>query len=359
MGVGDRTRSCCGLAEAGRLSRAGELERQVRRMLADRRADVLASRFAAQWLRLHDLDKINPDVRFYPDFDEQLKASMRRETEMFFRHIVRDDRPVLDLFTADYTFVDERLARHYRIPGVVGAEIAPRDLPRRAAARAPRARQHPDAHLARRAHLAGAARQVGDGSAARHAAAGAAAERARRSTRPPTPPTDGCAPCASGWRSTARNPACMSCHRMIDPIGLALENFDVTGAWRIKDNGTPVDAASTLYDGTPLAGAADLRQALMKRSGVLVRTFTENLMTYALGRRLEAADMPMVRGRGAAGGQRRPPLLGVRAGHRADAGVPDEGGRPGHDDRGPGRRAIMDRVRTDPHGSTRHAVHHR
>jgi hypothetical protein len=93
-----------------------------------------------------------------------------------------------------------------------------------------------------------------------------------------------------------KNPACMSCHRMIDPIGLALENFDVTGAWRIKDNGTPVDAASTLYDGTPLTGAHDLQQALMKRSDVLVRTFTENLATYALGRRLAATDMPLVRG---------------------------------------------------------------
>ena len=105
------------IAEAGRLSRPGEIERQVTRLLADRRADVLGSRFASQWLRLQDLDKINPDVRFYPDFDEQLKESMRRETETFFRHIVRSNRPVLDLFTADYTFVDERLAKHYRMPG--------------------------------------------------------------------------------------------------------------------------------------------------------------------------------------------------------------------------------------------------
>ena len=105
------------MAEAGRLSRPAELEKQVTRLLADPRADVLSERFAAQWLRLQDLDKIHPDVRFYPDADQQLKASMRRETETFFRHIVRANRPVTELFTADYTFVDERLARHYRIPG--------------------------------------------------------------------------------------------------------------------------------------------------------------------------------------------------------------------------------------------------
>src|SRR5207248_1194669 len=108
------------LAERGRLSTPATLEQQVRRMLADRRPDVLASRFAAQWLRLQDLEKINPDVRAYPDFDEQLKTSMRRETELFFRHIVREDRPVTELFSADYTFVDERLARHYGIPNIVG-----------------------------------------------------------------------------------------------------------------------------------------------------------------------------------------------------------------------------------------------
>src|SRR5205807_6355573 len=107
-------------AKSGRLSTPAGLDAEVRRMLADRRSDALASRFAAQWLRLQDLDKINPDVRFYPDFDDQLKSSMRRETELFFGHIVRDDRAVIDLFSADYTFVDERLARHYKIPNVVG-----------------------------------------------------------------------------------------------------------------------------------------------------------------------------------------------------------------------------------------------
>jgi mono/diheme cytochrome c family protein len=282
------------LAEAGRLSRPGEIERQVTRLLADRRADVLGSRFASQWLRLQDLDKINPDVRFYPDFDEQLKESMRRETETFFRHIVRSNRPVLDLFTADYTFVDERLARHYRIPGIIGAEM--------------RQVTYPD--TTRRGLLGHASILTLTSEAERTSPVlrGKWVMEVLLGTPPPPPPPNIPAldetPEAEGGRMRTvrermelhrKNPACMSCHRMIDPIGLALENFDVTGAWRIKDNGAPIDPASTLYDGTPLASAADLQQALMKHSDVLVRTFTENLATYALGRRLGASDMPMVR----------------------------------------------------------------
>jgi mono/diheme cytochrome c family protein len=282
------------LAEAGRLSRPGEIERQVTRMLGDRRADVLSSRFAAQWLRLQDLDKIHPDVRFYPDVDEQLKASMRRETEAFFRDIARSDRSVLDLFTADYTFVDERLARHYGIPGVVGAEM--------------RRVGYPDA--TRRGLLGHASILTLTSEAERTSPVlrGKWVMEVLLGTPPPPPPPNIPAldetPDAEGGRMRTvrerleqhrKNPACMSCHRMIDPIGLALENFDVTGAWRIKDNGAPIDAASTLYDGTPLTSAHDLQQALMKRSDVLVRTFTENLATYALGRRLAATDMPLVR----------------------------------------------------------------
>jgi mono/diheme cytochrome c family protein len=282
------------VAESGRLSTAAGLEQQVRRMLADRRSDALATRFAAQWLRLQDLEKINPDVRFYPDFDEQLKDAMLRETELFFQHIVRDDEPVLDLFSADYTFADERLARHYGIPNVVGNEF--------------RRVQYPDGR--RRGVL-------GHGSIltlTSHADRTSPVLRGKwvlevlLGTPPPPPPPnvpdlEATAEAEDGRLRTVRermeqhraNPACASCHRMIDPIGLALENFDVTGAWRIRDNGMPVDAASTLYDGTPLAGPDDLRQALLRRSRVLVQTFSENLMTFALGRRLGYADMPTVR----------------------------------------------------------------
>jgi mono/diheme cytochrome c family protein len=284
-------------AESGRLSAPGEpveLVRQTRRMLADRRSDVLASRFAAQWLRLQDLDKINPDVRFYPDFDDQLKAAMLRETQLFFRHLVREDRPVLDLFAADYTFVDERLARHYGISGVVGPEF--------------RKVTYPDAR--RRGVLGHGSVLTLTSQAERTSPVlrGKWVMEVLLGTPPPPPPPnvpdlDATPDAEDGRLRTVRermeqhraNPACASCHRMIDPIGLALENFDVTGAWRIKDNGMPVDAKSALYDGTPLGGPDDLRQALLKRSNVLVQTFAENLMTFALGRRLGHADMPAVR----------------------------------------------------------------
>jgi cytochrome c553 len=282
-------------AEAGRLSAPAALENEVRRMLRDPRADVLASRFAAQWLRLQDLEKINPDVRFYPDFDQQLKTSLLQETELFFRHIVREDRPVQELFSADYTFVDERLARHYGIPGVVGPDF--------------RKVQYPDD--SRRGVL-------GHGSIltlTSHADRTSPVLRGKwvmevlLGTPPPPPPPnvpdlEATAEAQDGRLRTVRermeqhraNPACASCHRMIDPIGLALENFDVTGAWRIKDNGAPVDAAGTMYDGTPLTGPADLRAALLKRSRVLIQNFAENVMTFALGRRLAYTDMPAVRG---------------------------------------------------------------
>jgi hypothetical protein len=282
-------------AEKGQLSEATGLEQQARRMLADRRSDALASRFAAQWLRLQDLEKINPDVRVYPDFDEQLKNAMLRETELFFRHIVHEDRPVLDLFAADYTFVDERLAKHYGIPNVIGNQF--------------RKVTYPDGQ---RQGL------LGHGSIltlTSHADRTSPVLRGKwvmevlMGTPPPPPPPnvpdlEATAEAEDGRLRTVRerleqhraNPACASCHRMIDPIGLALENFDVTGAWRIKDNGAPVDAASALYDGTLLAGPIDLRRALLKRSRVLVQNFAENLMTYAVGRRLGHEDMPAVRG---------------------------------------------------------------
>ena len=283
-----------GAAEKGKLSEAMGLEQQARRMFADRRSDALASRFAAQWLRLQDLEKINPDVRVYPNFDEQLKNAMLRETELFFRHIIREDRPVLDLFAADYTFVDERLAKHYGIPNVIGNQF-------------------------RKVAYPNGQRQglLGHGSIltlTSHADRTSPVLRGKwvmevlMGTPPPPPPPnvpdlEATAEAEDGRLRTVRerleqhraNPACASCHRMIDPIGLALENFDVTGAWRIKDNGAPVDAASALYDDTPLAGPIDLRRALLKRSRVLVQNFAENLMTYAVGRRLGHEDMPAVR----------------------------------------------------------------
>ena len=280
-------------AQAGRLGETATLNAQVTRMLRDPRSAALATRFAAQWLRLQDLDRIQPDVRVNPDFDESLKRAMLRETELFFNHLVRTDGSVMDLYTADYTFVNERLARHYGVPGVAGERF--------------RRIRHQSEE--RRGLL-------GHGSIltlTSHADRTSPVLRGKwvmevlLGTPPPPPPPD--VPeleeeaVEDGRFLTVRerlemhraNPACSSCHRMIDPIGLALENFDVTGAWRIRDRGVPIDAASDFYDGTPIASASDLRAALLRRPEALLRTLAENLLAYALGRRLEYYDMPTVR----------------------------------------------------------------
>jgi hypothetical protein len=282
------------LARRSELSKPEVFERQVRRMLDDPRAAALATRFAAQWLRLQDLDKIEPDALAFPYYDETLADAMRRETEAFFEHLVHEDRPALELLTADYTFVNERLARHYGFAGVSGPEF--RRVP------------YPDE---RRRGL------LGHGSILTLTSHGNRTSPVLRGkwvlevllgSPPPPPPAnvpdlEETGDAADGrFRSVAEqlamhraNPACSSCHNVIDPIGLALDHFDVTGAWRIKDRGVPVNAAGELYDGTPLAGAADLRAALVARSDVVVTHFTEMLMAYALGRRVEYFDMPAIR----------------------------------------------------------------
>jgi hypothetical protein len=276
------------------LSRPEVFEREVRRMLADRRSEALATRFAAQWLRLQDLDKVEPDALSYPYYDKTLAEAMTRETELFFDHAIRANRPLLELLTADYTFVNERLARHYGIPGVSGPAF--------------RQVSYPDD---RRRGL------LGHGSILTLTSHGNRTSPVFRGkwimevllgSPPPPPPPD--VPdleetkdakdgkflsVAEQMAMHRANPACRSCHVVIDPLGLALDNFDVTGAWRIKDRGVPVDPAGELYDGTPINGAADLRAALVARSDVVVTHFTEMLMAYALGRRVEYYDMPAIR----------------------------------------------------------------
>ncbi len=282
------------LADRGDLSNPDVFETQVRRMLASPRAGALATRFAGQWLRLPDLEKVHPDALDYPYFDNTLAESMKRETELFFEHLVREDRSALELLTADYTFVNGRLARHYNMPNVSGAEF--------------RMVTYPDD--SRRGLL-------GHGSIltlTSHANRTSPVLRGKwvmevlMGSPPPPPPPDvpdltEAGEVEDGRVLTVReqmekhraNPTCNSCHRFMDPIGLALENFDVTGAWRIKDHGNPVDPVGELYDGTPLSGPADLRAAILKRPEVFLNTFTENLMAYALGRRVEYFDMPTVR----------------------------------------------------------------
>lgn len=283
-----------GLAEAHELSAPETLLAQARRMLDDPRADALGTRFAAQWLRLQDLEKIHPDAQLYPYYDARLADAMHEETVRLFLDLVRNDRSLLDLITADSTWVDERLARHYGIPGVTGEtfqKVALTDPNRRGI--------------------------LGNGSVlalTSHADRTSPVLRGKwvmevlLGSPPPPPPPNVPAfdqtPSAEGGRElTTRermeehraNPVCQSCHRVIDPIGLALDNFDVTGAWRIKENQMPVDATGQLYDGTPLTGPQDLRNALLEHKTVFVRTFTRNLMAYALGRRVEYYDMPTVR----------------------------------------------------------------
>ena len=282
-------------AARGELSDPAGLERHARRMLADvRAAEGLARRFGAQWLRLQDLEKIDPDALSYPYFDNSLADAMHRETELLFSHIATEDRPVSELLTADYTFVNERLARHYGIPGITGSAF--------------QMVQYPDDN--RRGIL-------GHGSVltmTSHADRTSPVLRGKwvlevlLGTPPPPPPPDVPAfeeteGADDGRFLTVRermeqhraNPVCMSCHQVIDPVGLALENFDVTGAWRIRDEGNLVDPVGELYDGTVLKGPADLRNALLSRPEVFYRIFTENLMAYGLGRRVEYYDMPTVR----------------------------------------------------------------
>ena len=285
------------LAAAGRgtLSQTAGLEREVRRMLADPRAKALSTRFAAQWLRLPDLDIVQPDIRQYPDFDEQLRLAMREETELFFDDLLRRDRPLLDFYRADYTFVNERLAQHYSIPNIVGPTF--------------RRVSYPDA--GRRGILSHASVLT----LTSHAGRTSAVERGKwvmevllNSPPPPPPPgvpdLEATPGSSSGRMLTVRermeqhrkSPACASCHKMMDPIGLAMEQYDVTGRLRVRDNGMPIDSRGDLWDGSTASTVAELQRALLRREDALLRTFTRNLMAYAIGRRIEAYDMPTVRG---------------------------------------------------------------
>ena len=284
------------IERAGRkeLSDPDEFERQVYRMLADPRSDALGSRFAAQWLRLDDLDKVHPDRLLFPDYHQQLADAMRRETELFFNSLVREDGSVLDLYSADYTYVNERLAKHYGMQGVVGERFRRVTYP-------DETRRGLFGHgsiLTLTSH-AGRTSPVLRGKWVMEVLLGT----------PPPPPPPGIPDLDETERSeggrllTTRermalhrsSPSCNSCHRFMDPIGLALDNFDVTGRWRIRENGMPLDTQGELYDGTPVSSPMELQQALLRRPIPLVRTFTENLMTYALGRRVEYYDQPTIR----------------------------------------------------------------
>ena len=281
------------LAATNRLSAPGVYEKQIVRMLADPRSAALSKRFARQWLRLGDVEGVLPDAVAYPYFDRTLGDALVQESELFFDSLVREDRSILDLLTADYSFVNERIARHYGIPNVTGNAFRRVMLP-------------PE----RRGILTHGSVLVLTSVADRTSPVmrGKWVMEVMMGSPPPPPPTD--VPAFETTKSevagkvlTVRermethraNPTCMSCHRVIDPIGLSLENYDVTGKYRINDAGVSVDTKSVLYDGTPIDGPGGLRAALLKHQDVFLLSFTENLMTYALGRRIEGPDMWAVR----------------------------------------------------------------
>ena len=284
------------LATTGRLRGPGALEAQVRRMIADERADALVSNFAGQWLQLRNLEaKVSPDLLMFPDFDDNTRKAFRLETELFFGHIMRGNRSALELLSADYTFVNERLAKHYGIRGVYGERFRQVKL------------TDPN-----RRGLLGQGSILSLTSVATRTSPvfrGKYILRTFLDTPPPPPPPNvptleesnkGSAAAPKTVRAQLEahrsNPACASCHRIIDPPGFALENFNSVGQWRdAAADGTPIDAAGELADGAKVDGPAALRDAILSRPDVFVTTLTSRMLTYALGRGLEPSDMPVVR----------------------------------------------------------------
>jgi hypothetical protein len=271
------------------------LLQQTKRMLADPRSEALATRFAAQWLRLPDIALVHPDANQYPDFREQLALDMRHETELFFYNLVKENRSMYDLFTANYTYVNEALAKHYDIPGVVGSDFRKVSYP----AGSPRSGIFGHGSMLTLTSVANRTSPVLRGKWVMEVLMG---------SPPPAPPpnvpdlekTGGA---KEGRLLTTRermeihraNATCKSCHQFIDPIGLAMDNFDVMGRWRIRENGSPLDTRGDYYDGTKISSPAELQAALLKRPVPIMRNFTRNLMAYGLGRRIEWYDEPAVR----------------------------------------------------------------
>jgi hypothetical protein len=286
------------VAAQGRLRNPDVLEQQVRRMLADPKSQSLIANFTGQWLNVRALESNDPLVNFYPDFDDNLRQSFRREVELFFDSIVHEDRSILDLIDADYTFVNERLAKHYGIPNVYGPQF------RRVAL---------TTDLDMRRGL------LGKGSLLTTTSQAARTSPVTRGKwflqtflgiSPPDPPPnvpaitekkdDGAGnlkepTMRQRMEQHRRNPVCASCHRIFEPIGLTLENFDAVGTYRTLDEGSPIDTSGVLVDGTKVNGVASLREVLHRYSPQYVRVVSEKLLIYALGRGVEYADMPLVR----------------------------------------------------------------
>jgi mono/diheme cytochrome c family protein len=286
------------LAAKGRLSQVTVLEQQVRRMLSDPRSEALVFNFAQQLLYLRNLPATSPDGVFYPNWDDELRQSLKRESELFFDSIIREDRDIVDLLTADYTFVDERLARHYGIPNIYGSRFRRVTLPAEM--------DYRRGLLGKGSFLAVTFTQNFRSSPVKR---GAWVLENILGTPPPEPPAN--VPALEETKGDGKpltlreqmtlhrtQQPCAGCHKIMDPIGFALENFDADASWRAKqggDGGMPIDAKVKLFDGQEVDGPSELRAALLRYSPQFVRMFVEKMMTYALGRGLEYTDMPTVR----------------------------------------------------------------
>jgi hypothetical protein len=278
-------------AVRGELHEPAALEKQVRRMLADERSRALVTNFASQWLYLRSLESITPDMRLYPDFDDNLRQAFREETELFFESIVREDRSVLDLLRADYTFVNERLAKHYGIPNIYGSRF------RRIS-------------LGKDSKRGGLLRQGSILTVTSYATRTSPVIRGKwvlaniLGVPPPPPPVTVPAleqTIGKGLSVRERlaqhrmDPVCASCHRIMDPVGFSLENYDAVGRWRTSEQGKPIDASGGLPDGSEFAGVEGLEQALLSRPELFAGVMAEKLLTFALGRGVESYDAPAVR----------------------------------------------------------------
>jgi len=276
----------------GELHKPDVLEEQVRRMLADSRSQNLVGNFAGQWLYLRNLDSLTPDLRLFPDFDDNLRQAFRRETELLFENVLREDRSVLDLLKADYTFLNERLARHYGIPNVYGSRF------RRVA-------------LREDDHRGGLLRQGSILTVTSYATRTSPVIRGKWVLEnilgtPPPPPLPNVPALKDNTLSATlsvrerlathrANAACAGCHNLMDPVGFSLENFDAIGRWRAVEEGQPIDATGGLPDGGKFTGVAGLEDGLLNRPELFVGTLTEKLMTFALGRGIETYDAPAIR----------------------------------------------------------------